>query len=149
MHSNGISYEIIKNKLPQINTEIEKTLASIVDFTIFFDNDDDKLDIMIKHPAYEARPLEMGSGAEKTLGATAIRLALLNITSLPKSDIFVLDEPGTALDDENLEGFIKILDMVKQHFRVVFLISHLDKLKESVDMQITIDKIGGFANVSV
>jgi DNA repair exonuclease SbcCD ATPase subunit len=61
----------------------------------------------------------------------------------------VLDEPGTALDDENLEGFIKILDMVKQHFRVVFLISHLDKLKESVDMQITIDKIGGFANVSV
>jgi DNA repair exonuclease SbcCD ATPase subunit len=149
MHSNGISYEIIKNKLPQINSEIEKTLTGIVDFTVFFDNDDDKLELMIKHPNYESRPLEMGSGAEKTLGATAIRLALLNVTSLPRPDLFIMDEPGTALDDDNLEGFIKILDMVKQHFRVVFLISHLDKLKESVDMQITIDKIGGFANVSV
>ena len=54
MHPNGISYQVIKNKLPVINTEINKILANIVDFQVFLVNDDDKLDIMIKHPKYEA-----------------------------------------------------------------------------------------------
>ncbi len=57
MHPNGLSYEIIKSKLPEINQEIAKILSNIVDFSIYLENDDDKLDIMIKHPKYEARPL--------------------------------------------------------------------------------------------
>jgi exonuclease SbcC len=103
---------------------------------------------MIKHPKYDARPLEMGSGAEKTLASTAIRLALLNVTTLPVGDIFLLDEPGTALDAENLDGFIKILDLVKGHFKTVVLISHLDSLKDCVDMQIVIDRKDNYAYVN-
>ena len=148
MHANGISYDIIKKRLPLINDEIAKTLANIVDFDVFFENDDKKLDILIKHPKYDARPIEMGSGAEKTIAAMAIRLALLSVSTLPKSDIFVLDEPGTALDEENMEGLISILDMLKAQFRIVFLISHLDNLKDAVDTQIVIDKTKGFAYVS-
>ena len=148
MHPNGISYEIIKNKLPDINAEIAKVLANIVDFSIYLVNDDDKLDIMIKHPKYEARPLEMGSGAEKTLASTAIRLALINVTTLPVGDIFIMDEPGTALDSENLEGFTRILDLIKGYFKTVIIISHLDSLKDCVDMQIVIDKKKNFAYVN-
>jgi len=91
--------------------------------------------------------MEMGSGAEKTIAAMAIRLALLSVSSLPKSDIFILDEPGTSLDAENMDGFIHILDLVKSYFKTVFLISHLDSLKDCVDMQITIDKNGDYAHV--
>ena len=36
--------------------------------------------------------LEMGSGAEKTIAAMAIRLALLTVSSIPKGDIFILDD---------------------------------------------------------
>ncbi len=148
MHPNGISYQVIKNKLPVINAEINKILANIVDFNVFLLNDDDKLDIMIKHPKYEARPLEMGSGAEKSLASVAIRLAFLNVTSLPKSDIFILDEPGTALDNDNLAGFIRILELIKGYFKTVLLVSHLDALKDTVDMQINIDRQDGFAFVN-
>lgn len=148
MHPNGISYQVIKNKLPVINAEINKMLANIVDFQVFLTNDDDKLDIMIKHPKYDARPLEMGSGAEKSLASIAIRLAFLSVTSLPKSDIFILDEPGTALDSENLAGFIRILELIKGYFKTVLLISHLDALKDAVDMQINIDRQGDFAYVN-
>lgn len=148
MHPSGISYEIIKSKLPEINQEIAKILTNVVEFSIYLENDDDKLDIMIKHPKYDARPLEMGSGAEKTLASTAIRLALLNVTTLPKGDIFIMDEPGTALDADNLDGFIRILDLIKGYFKTVILISHLDSLKDCVDMQIVIDKKEGFASVN-
>ena len=147
MHSSGISYDIIKKKLPVINNEIAKVLANIVNFEIFFEDDGKHLKIFIKHPSHEPRPIEMGSGAEKTIAAMAIRLSLLSVSSLPKSDIFILDEPGTALDADNMDGFITILELIKNYFKTVLLISHLDSLKDCVDVQITIDKKDGFAHV--
>ncbi len=148
MHSNGIAYDIIKKKIPVINSEIAKVLANIVDFEVFFEASGNKFDIFIKHPRYDERPIEMASGAEKSLSAIAIRLALLGVSSLPTGDIFVLDEPGTALDEENMEGFIRILELIKVYFKNVLLISHLDSLKDCVDMQVVIDKKAGYAKVN-
>lgn len=148
-HPNGVSYEIIKERLPLINEEISKILTNIVEFEVFITNNEDKLDIFIKHPRHDPRPLEQGSGAEKTIAQMAIRLAFLTVSSLPKSDLFILDEPATALDEENMEGFIRILDMIKGYFKTVLLISHLDSLKDCVDMQINIEKKGGFAHVNI
>ena len=118
-----------------------------MDFEVFFENDGRHLKMYIKHPKHEPRPLEMGSGAEKTIAAMAIRLALLSVSNLPKSDLFILDEPGTALDGDNMEGFIAILELVKSYFKTVLLVSHLDSLKDCVDRQITIDKCDGYASV--
>ena len=148
MHSNGIAYDVIKKKIPVINEEIAKVLANIVDFEIFFEATGNKFDIFIKHPQYDERPIEMASGAEKSLSAIAIRLALLGVSSLPTGDIFVLDEPGTALDEENMEGFIRILELIKVYFKNVLLISHLDSLKDCVDTQIVIEKKDGYARVN-
>ena len=148
MHTNGISLDVIKKKLPVINEEISKVLANVVDFEVFFESEGNKLDIFIKHPKYEARPIEMGSGAEKTIAAMAIRLSLLSVSSLPKGSIFILDEPATALDAENLEGFVRILDMVKSYYQTVLLISHVDSLKDVADLTIEIDKVDGFACVN-
>jgi exonuclease SbcC len=147
MHPNGISYDIIKKRLPVINAEVSKILTNIVDFEIFFENDENRLNILIQHPGYDPRPIEMGSGAEKTISAMAIRLALLNVSTLPKGDIFILDEPGTALDEDNMEGFIRILDMIKTQFKTVLLISHLDTLKDIVDQQVIIEKKNGYASI--
>ena len=147
-HSNGIAYDIIKKRLPVINSEIAKVLANIVDFDIFFQENGRKLNILIRHPKHDPRPIEMGSGAEKTVAAMAIRLALLSVSSLPKGNIFILDEPGTALDAENMEGFIRILQLIKMYFKTVILISHVDSLKDIVDVEITIDKKNGYAMVN-
>jgi len=149
MHSNGIAYDIIKKQLPIINEEVAKVLANIVSFEVFFEDDGRRLNIFIKHPKHEPRPLGMGSGAEKTIASMAIRLALLSVSSLPKGDIFILDEPGTALDADNMEGFIRILDIIKTYFKTVVLISHLESLKDCVDTQIVIERHGNYANVQL
>tara|TARA_A100001515_G_scaffold32192_1_gene25092 strand:- start:4220 stop:7372 length:3153 start_codon:yes stop_codon:yes gene_type:complete len=149
MHSNGISYDIIKKRLPIINEEVSKILANIVNFEVFFEEDGRKLDIMIKHPKFEPRPIEMGSGAEKTIASMAIRLALIKISTLPVGDVFILDEPATALDEEHMEGFVRLLEMIKSEFKTVLLISHLDTLKDVVDKQIIIEKDhDGYAHTS-
>ena len=91
----------------------------------------------------------MGSGAEKTIASMAVRLALISVSSLPKSNIFVLDEPATALDAEHMEGFTRLLQMIKAQFKTVLLITHLEGLKDIVDMSIDIDKTDGYAQVKL
>ena len=147
-HSNGISYDVVKRMLPLINEEVSTVLSNVTDFEIFFEAEKNKLDIFIKHPKYEARPLEMASGAEKTLAAIAIRIALTNVSTLPKSDIMIMDEPGTALDAENLEGFMRVMEMIKGYYKTVLLITHLDSLKDIADMTIDIERQDGYAYVN-
>ena len=148
-HSNGIAYDIIKRKLPIINEEVAKTLSNIVNFDVFFDDDGSRLNIFIKHPKHDPRPIEMGSGAEKTIASMAIRMALLSVSNLPKGNLFILDEPGTALDAENMEGFVRILEMIKTYYKTVLLISHMDALKDNADYIINIEKKGGYAHVTI
>ena len=148
MHANGIAFQVIKNKLPVINEAITEVLANVVDFNVYFEDNGRKLEISIQHKEQDARPLELGSGAEKTLAAMAIRIALLNVSNMPKSDIFILDEPGTALDANNMEGFTRILDILKEHFKTTLLITHIDGLKDSVQKVITIDKYEGCAHIN-
>ena len=149
VHNNGIPFELIKRTLPVINEEMNKLLQNIVEFEAFFENEDGKLEIYIKHPNMSPRSIENCSGAEKSLVAMAIRLALVKCGSLPVSDVFILDEPATSLDAEHLDSFIKVLDMIKTQFKVVLLITHLDALKDSVDKIIEIQKDeNGFAYIN-
>jgi len=149
MHSNGIAFDVIKKALPVINTEIAKVLSNIVEFEVFFENNENKLNILIKHPKHDPRQLETCSGAEKTLAAVAIRIALLNVSNMPQPNIFILDEPGTALDADNMEGFVRILDLVKGYFDVTLLITHIESLKDIVDMTIEISKTDeGYASIN-
>lgn len=148
MHPNGIAYDVIKKKLPVINQEIAKVLANLTNFEVLFEEDGNRLDILIKHPSHEPRPLSMASGAEKTMAAMAIRLAFLAVSNLPTSDIMVLDEPGTALDEEHLQAFTQLLDMIKVHFKTVLLISHLDSLKDVVDTTLDISRKEGYAYIN-
>ncbi len=147
-HPNGIAYGVIKRKLPVINMEIAKVLANLTTFEVMFREDGKRLDILIKHPKHEPRPLSMASGAEKTMAAMAIRLAFLAVSNLPVSDIMVLDEPGTALDEEHLQSFAQLLDMIKSYFRTTLLFSHLDSLKDVVDTTLDISKKEGYAFIN-
>jgi DNA repair exonuclease SbcCD ATPase subunit len=48
-----------------------------------------------------------------------------------------------------MEGFTRLLQMIKNQFKTVLIISHLDHLKDVVDMTIDIDKIDGYAKVNI
>ena len=48
-----------------------------------------------------------------------------------------------------MEGFIRLLQMIKGQFKTVLLISHLESLKDIVDMTIDIQKVDGYAKVKI
>ena len=98
------------------------------------------------------RPLPVNQGVlSETNYLFALQLKNLHRTNLKfkGKNIFVLDEPATALDADHMEGFTRLLQMIKSQFKTVLLITHLDSLKDVVDKTIEIDKTDGYAHVNL
>ena len=89
----GIPVQVISSLLPQINSEISKILKGVVGFTVVLEADVDSnaMDIYIDY-GDSRRIVELGSGMEKMLASLAIRVALINVSSLPKTNMLMIDE---------------------------------------------------------
>lgn len=142
-HRNGIPAIILKTQLPAINQEIDQLLGGLVDFRIIFETEpgSNSLDILIED-GHSKRPLELGSGMEKMIASIAIRVALINLSSLPKADLFVIDEGFNALDEEHVGKCLELLHGLKQHFKTILVISHMQRVKEASDAIIEVVNTG-------
>lgn len=138
---NGIPKLIVRSQLPIINVELAKILSGIVDFTIELESDDesDALDVFINY-GDSKRIIELCSGMEKMIASLAIRVALINVSSLPKSDIFIVDEGFGNLDEANVEACNRFLSSLRRFFKTIIVISHVDGVKDIVDQMIEVTK---------
>jgi len=144
----GIPQNIITKNLPLINSEISKILSGIAGFTVEIECDDSSsIEIYINY-GDRKRIIELGSGMEKMISSIAIRVALTNISSLPKSDMLIIDEGFGVLDESNLEACARLLQNLKNYFRKILIISHVDAIKDIVDNVLSIDSSTGKARVT-
>jgi DNA repair exonuclease SbcCD ATPase subunit len=139
----GIPLQIIMSQLPNINNEITKILQNTVGFTVELEADPNTnaMDIYINY-GDSKRIVELASGMEKMIASLAIRVALINVSSLPKTNMLIIDEGFGALDEMNVEMCGRLLTSLKQYFKNIMIISHVDAVKDIVDniIEITIDK---------
>ena len=139
----GIPVQIIHSLLPKINSEISKILQGVVGFTVDLEADleSNSMDIYINY-GDSRRIVELGSGMEKMMASLAIRVALINVSTLPKSNMLIVDEGFGALDETNLEACSKLLESFTKWFKHILIISHIDSIKDIVDHTIDIMKKG-------
>ncbi len=147
----GLAYKILTIALPVINSEIAKILSGVVNFTVFFneDPDDQTVTLYIRYGDYKSRPLSLGGGAEKFISSLAVRSALLNISALPKTDILIIDEGFGKLDPEHLEALHRMFEYLRGAFQTVFVISHVDMMKDIVDHTLEITSCDRYAHVEL
>lgn len=152
MGKDGIAFEILKQKLPLINDEINKILGSCADFSVYveYSEEEESIRIYIQYEEYKQRLIELGSGAEKFLSSIALRNALLNISNLPKTNLFIIDEGFGKLDPKNMENINRMFDYLRTVFEHIIVISHSDIMKDFVDNMIDITTDDeGYAHVCV
>ena len=99
----GIPYELISQAMPAIEKEVNNILSQIVEFTISLSTDGKNVSAFIN---YEDKkwPLELSSGMERFISSLAIRVALINISNLPRPNILIIDEGFGCLDSTYLSG---------------------------------------------
>lgn len=146
-HRNGIPAIVLKTQLPIINAELSKILAN-VDFKIVLELSGNDLDVIMEDE-HSRGLIELSSGAEKMITSLALRVALNNLSSLPKPDIFILDEGLDTLDDEHLNKVSQFLIYLKSFFKAIFIITHLPAIKEITDKAIEVQNNGTESKINV
>jgi DNA repair exonuclease SbcCD ATPase subunit len=142
----GIPYELISKALPVIENEINNILGQVVDFGIVMEVDGKSINAKIVYDDQEW-PLEMCSGMEKFVSGLAIRVALINICNLPRPNFLVIDEGFGTLDSDNLSSLFMMMQYLKTQFDFIWMISHLDAMRDIVDGLIEIKKENGFSKI--
>ena len=142
----GVSYELISKTIPSIESEVNNILSQIVDFGMQLEMDGKHIYSKI---TYEDRhwPLEMCSGMERFISSIAMRVALINVSSLPRSNFLVIDEGWGSLDGDNISSVFNLFTYLKGQFEFILVISHLDVMRDMVDEIIEIQKDGAFSKI--
>ena len=145
----GIPLQIMMSQLPLINAEISRILQGVVGFTVELEADEDTnaMDVFINY-GDSRRVIELASGMEKMMSSLAIRVALINVSSLTKTNMLIIDEGFGALDETNIESCSRLLESLKKWFRNIIIISHVDEIKDVVDNSLEITKNEKNAKVS-
>jgi DNA repair exonuclease SbcCD ATPase subunit/predicted MPP superfamily phosphohydrolase len=142
----GVPYRIISDAIPKIEQEVNNILSHIVEFTMEMETDGKNVNVYIK---YDDRkwPLELCSGMEKFVAGLALRVALINISNLPRPNFLVVDEGFSALDASNMPMVHALFDYLKTNFDFIVVISHLDAMRDMVNKQLEIRKENGFSKI--
>jgi DNA repair exonuclease SbcCD ATPase subunit len=139
---NGISKIIMKNMIPLINHELYRLLVDSCHFILELNvNDKNEVEfLMIDTETRVVKPLNAGSGYERTISSLALRSVLTRISSLPKPNIVVMDEVFGKVADENLEMVGEFFKKIKNYFEHIFVISHNSLIRNWSDNIIMIKK---------
>jgi DNA repair exonuclease SbcCD ATPase subunit/predicted MPP superfamily phosphohydrolase len=139
VHRDGIPSQIIRRKIPIINSKINNIVSKIANFKVelairesgdireYFYYNEDKSDKL---------SLSMGSGSQKFISTVAIRDALHFVSSLTKPSFCAIDEGFDTLDSEKKQSIIDVLEYLKSKYKNVVIITHLPDIKDIVEHEI-------------
>jgi DNA repair exonuclease SbcCD ATPase subunit len=144
----GVPYELITKALPVIESEVNNILNQVVYFSIVLETDGKNINSNIVYND-QSWALEMGSGMEKFISGLAIRVALINICNLPRPNFLVIDEGFGTLDADNLSSLFMMMQYLKTQFDFLWVISHLEQMRDIVDGLIEIQKVNGFSKIKI
>jgi DNA repair exonuclease SbcCD ATPase subunit len=139
---NGISKVIMKNMIPLLNQELYRLLVDSCHFILELNvNDKNEVEfVMIDTETRVVKPLNAGSGYERTISSLALRSVLTKISSLPKPNVVVMDEVFGKVADENLEMVGEFFKKIKNYFEHIIVISHNPLIRNWSDNIIMIKK---------
>ena len=141
VHRDGIPRQMLSNYIiPKINLTLENIL-SVAPFKVWLDLDD--LRPKLK---YNDRPAIIdcisASGKERTFSSVVLKFALNQINVKAKPTIFLLDEVMGKLDEDSVEEFIEILQLIKNNMKKVLIIEQMANVNPDYIIETELDEDG-------
>lgn len=141
MGKNGIIKLVLKQALPVVNNEIKRLLSGLCDFDVVLSiSDDNKVCLDFVHDG-QYLPIESNaSGFESCMASLALRCALGNIATIPRSNMLVLDEVLIGVGTMNRENIMTLYRRVLNNYDFIIHICHDTTLTDYHDNIITVTK---------
>jgi len=145
--NDGIPQLIINDALPIIENEVNTVLDHMMaGFQLGITSEDKNINLYIKYDDQQW-PLALSSGMEKFVSSLALRVGLINVSNLPRPNFLVIDEGFGTLDTDNLSNMKGAFEYLKTRFDSVFIISHLDTIKDFMDYLLPVNVEDGYSQV--
>jgi DNA repair exonuclease SbcCD ATPase subunit len=138
----GISKNILREMIPLLNNELSHLLDDSCYFKLEVNiNENNELEfVMIDSETRVVKPIQSGSGYERTISSLALRAVLTKVSSLPKPNIVVMDEVFGKIADDNIEMVGEFFKKIKDYFEHIFVISHNPLIRTWSDNLLMIEK---------
>lgn len=143
----GIPYELISKVVPIFETKANNILTQITDFNIMLSVDNKNIDAYIVYNENKVWSLSLTSGMEKFIASLALRVALNDISNIPKPNCLFIDEGFGNLDSDNISNMALLFNYLKTQYDFLMIVSHLDIMRDMTDNMIELKKIDGFSKV--
>ena len=147
VNRDGIPYDLISKAIPKIETEINNVLNQVVDFNMVMNTDGKNINGYIIYDEDNYWPLELTSGMERFISSLAIRIALINVSALPRPNFIAIDEGWGSLDADHIASVTNLFDYFRTKFDFSIIISHVDTMRDMVDNLIEVNKINGYSQI--
>lgn len=145
----GVPYELIEKALPVIEGEVNDILSQMVEFGIVLEMDGKNINTYLAYDEDNVWPLELSSGMERFVSSLAIRVGLINVCNLPRSNFLAIDEGFGNMDADNLNSVYMLFQYLKSQFQFVFIVSHIESMRDTVDSLLEISKVNGFSQLKL
>ena len=147
LSKDGIPYELISRAIPAIEKEINYVLENMnAGFHIELEMKDKNIDAFICY-GEDKWNLELSSGMERFVSSLAIRIGLINVSTLPRPNFIIVDEGFGALDSDNIANMQGAFQYLRTQFDFTMIITHLDTIKDYMDILIPIEVNNGISKV--
>ncbi len=147
LSKDGVPYELISKAIPSIEREINNVLENMnAGFHIELEMKDKMIDAFICY-GEDKWNLELSSGMERFVSSLAIRIGLINVSTLPRPNFIIVDEGFGALDSDNIANMQGAFQYLRTQFDFTMIITHLDTIKDYMDTLIPINVNNGLSKV--
>jgi DNA repair exonuclease SbcCD ATPase subunit len=147
---NGISKMVLSTMIPLINSHLKILLSDTCEFILEIRmNDKSEVEFwMVDQLTGVDKPLNAGSGYEKTVSSLALRCVLSKVCSLPKPNIIIFDEVTGKVSNDNLDKIGLFFDKLKQFFEHIWIISHNPLILDWADHLVTVKKENNISTIN-
>ena len=122
----GISKIVLRNTLPIINSELDRLLGDICDFTVeVVMNDKNEVDFIMERDGSKCK-LSAASGFERTMASLALRVVLGSLSRLCYTSFVIFDEILGGVAEENYEAVKQLYDKILPYYDFILHICHLN-----------------------
>jgi DNA repair exonuclease SbcCD ATPase subunit len=142
VNKNGLPLHILKRYLTHISDGINFIAESFIKkkIDLFIEDNDIVLNIIVKDDDNKNRNIMMVGGRESFVLDIAFKIVLAKIAHLPKSNFIFIDEGISVFDKEHLNNITDLFSYLNNYFDYVFLMSHIEEIKDYVSKKIYIKR---------
>jgi len=145
LDKDGISIYIIKKYLLIITDGINDIIKDIINKRINIYEDNDKIMIDIYNENNEI--VNFVGGMESFIIDLSIKLVLSRILEISRSNFIIIDEGISSFDKEHLGNIEDLFVFLKNYYDIIFIMSHIEGIKDYVDKQIVINNKNGLSKI--